>query len=118
MNRRALVVGLLLSAARLAAAQELRGTVSDSASRQPIPGAVLLFIDATGQTIGRNITNERGEYRAVLSPEIRRMRVLRLGFRPRDVSVPVVVAPVDSRGEAPASARVWHERRRSAGGPW
>src|SRR5207249_11816663 len=48
----------------------------------------LLLLDSAGKTIGRNITNDRGLYRIALAPEIRRMRVLRLGFRPREVRVP------------------------------
>ena len=50
------------------AAQELRGTVTDSASAQPIPGVVLTLLDANGAVLGRNITNERGDYRIAMSP--------------------------------------------------
>jgi hypothetical protein len=77
----------VLAATRLGA-QELRGVVRDSMSRQPIPGAVLVFLDSFGATLGRNITNERGEYRVVLHPAMRRLHVLRIGFRPRDATIP------------------------------
>ncbi|HEV8499046.1 MAG TPA: carboxypeptidase regulatory-like domain-containing protein [Gemmatimonadaceae bacterium] len=69
-------------------AQELRGTVRDSTSRQPIPGAVLMLLDQSGAVLGRNITNERGEYRIVLSTEMQRMRVVRIGFRPKELPIP------------------------------
>jgi hypothetical protein len=75
-------------------AQELRGVVRDSASRRPITGTVLLLLDSAGATLGRNITNERGEYRIALMPAIRSMRVQRIGFRPRTVTVPRVESGV------------------------
>ena len=75
-------------------AQELRGAVRDSASRRPIAGAVLLLLDSAGATLGRNITNERGEYRIALVPAIRSMRVQRIGFRPRTMMVPRVESGV------------------------
>jgi hypothetical protein len=71
-------------------AQELRGTVRDSATRQPVPGVVLIMLDASGVALGRNITNDRGEYRVSLSSAIQRVRFLRLGFRPRELPVPRV----------------------------
>ncbi len=81
-------ISLLLTLGQLLLAQELRGTVRDSASKQPIPAAVLVLLDASGTALGRNITNERGEFRIALSPSIARIRVVRIGFRPREVSVP------------------------------
>ena len=83
------VIGLL---ARGAQAQELRGVVRDSATSQPIPAAVLMLLDASGTTLGRNITNERGEFRIVLSPAIARLRVVRIGFRPRELPVPTTAS--------------------------
>ena len=76
----------------------MRGTVRDSATRQPIPGAVLVLLDASGGTLGRNITNERGQYRIARSSGMTRMRVLRIGFRPREVQLPRAtdsVVPLD-----------------------
>src|SRR5437773_717749 len=69
-------------------AQELRGTIRDSSSGSPIPSAVVILLDAAGTTLGRNITNEQGEYRISLTNTIRRIRVLRIGFRPSEASVP------------------------------
>ena len=69
-------------------AQELRGVVRDSMSRQPIAGAVILLRDSTGATLGRNITNERGAYRVALSPGMTRVHLQRIGFRPRDATIP------------------------------
>ena len=74
---RVLVFSLILG--RAAAAQELRGSVRDSASRQPIPGAVLLLLDSAGLTLGRSITNDRGEFRIVFLPQLVRLRALRRG---------------------------------------
>ena len=43
-----------------ASAQELRGTVRDSASRPPISTVVLILGDSAGKPIVRSLTNERG----------------------------------------------------------
>ena len=69
-----------------ASAQELRGTVRDSASRQPISTVVLILSDSAGTPIVRNLTNERGEFRVQLPAGARRLQLLRIGFRPRSVA--------------------------------
>jgi len=73
-------------------AQELRGTVRDSASRLPISTVVLILSDSAGTPIVRNLTNDRGEFRLQLPGGARRLQLLRIGFRPRTVVVP---APTD-----------------------
>ncbi|MBV9881222.1 MAG: carboxypeptidase regulatory-like domain-containing protein [Gemmatirosa sp.] len=60
------------------------GTVRDSASRRPLPGAVVLLLDSLGRTVSRATTDEAGRYRVPVSADARRMRVLRLGFRPQE----------------------------------
>ncbi len=89
MGRASLFAVLLaLVAASIAQSQEVRGSVRDSASRQPIAGAVLMLLDSSGSVLGRNISDERGQYRIALSSGIRRMRVQRIGFRRREVEIP------------------------------
>ena len=78
-------------AARVAIGQELRGTVRDSASRQRVPGAVLMLLDASGVVLGRNITNERGEYRIALSIGMSRVRFVRIGYQPRELPIPAAI---------------------------
>ena len=88
------VVALLLAATAALqplSAQLLRGSVRDSASNGPIAGAVLVLLDSNGTSLGRNITNERGEYSIALHPEMRRIQVLRIGFRPRILAIPNAV---------------------------
>src|SRR5918911_767707 len=93
---------LLVGGARPARldAQERRGTVRDSASGQPVPAAVVLLLDSLGRTVGRSTTNERGQFRITGSGEARALRVLRLGFRPRETRLANVAgagAPVEVR---------------------
>ena len=88
-----LVVLLVLGARARAVGQELRVTVLDSASRRPLASAVLTWFDAAGSPLGRNITNERGQQSVALSPVARRLRVLRLGYRVRDVALPPAYGP-------------------------
>jgi len=79
----------LFTAAR---AQELRGTVHDSATRQPIPGAVVSLLDAGGRSLSRGITNDRGQFRVGTPSGAREISVKRIGFRPRVVAMPGDVA--------------------------
>jgi carboxypeptidase family protein len=77
--------------AREARGQSLRGTVRDSASGVPIPGAVVTLLDSGGGAAARTTTDEGGQFRAVLIGDgVRAVRVVRLGFRPRTVSLPSV----------------------------
>lgn len=69
-------------------AQVVHGTVSDSVSRQPISGAVVMLLDSPGGTVlARDITGERGEYRISLSRGARSLRVVRIGFEPLERSL-------------------------------
>jgi hypothetical protein len=98
-----LVAGLLsIGLGSALAAQQLHGTVRDSASGQPIPAAVLMLLDGAGTILGRNITNERGEFLIALSSEMRRVRVVRIGFRPREAAIPALV---EGRAELPILMR-------------
>lgn len=75
------VIGMLMSSGHLCA-QELRGSVRDSASRQPIPSAVVLLVDSSGAVLARRATDALGVFRFARNPGARQLRVLRLGFRP------------------------------------
>lgn len=78
---------LVMLAGRTASAQEVHGVVSDSATRRPLASAVLVLLDATGAALSRSITNERGQFRVMVTPAANRVRVLRLGYRAREVMV-------------------------------
>lgn len=82
-----LLTVLALGGARRAQSQEVRGTVRESVSRQPIPGAVISLLDSAGRTLGRNITDERGQYRLAASPATTQLRFIRIGFRPLTVAL-------------------------------
>jgi len=84
----------LLGAATAAPAQVLHGAVRDSASGLPVPGAIVTLLDSAGRAMTRNLSNESGLYRAKLLPQARTVRFLRLGFRPREVALPVGVDDV------------------------
>ncbi len=83
-------LAVIAALSQTAAAQEVRGAVLDSASRQPVPGAVLMLLDSAGTVLGRNITNQLGQFRLALAGDglrARAIRVLRIGFRPREVAL-------------------------------
>jgi len=80
-------VAIVVIGAHRAGGQELRGVVRDSASRRPIAGAVLMLLDSSQKALTRRLSSATGEYRVVLSPNVRTLRVLRIGFRPRTIDV-------------------------------
>ncbi len=76
-----------LLAATSLQSQELRGVVRDSASGSSVTGAVVAVFDSANGLVVRGISNQRGEYRLPITAFARRVRVVRLGFRPRDVAL-------------------------------
>jgi hypothetical protein len=65
------------------------GTVRDSVSSQPVPGAVVIFVDSIGRTVARTLSNERGEFHSPVSSAMQTARFVRIGFQPREVPVPM-----------------------------
>lgn len=78
-----LAVATVITFAGVARAQRVTGVVRDSASRQPVPSAVVRLFDATGRELERTVTNRDGRYRLDALPTAHQLRVLRIGFRPR-----------------------------------
>jgi len=87
-----LVSGLAGSLAAQQPTQSLRGTVRDSASGQPILGAVILLRDSAGVTVARTLSGDLGRYQVVATRRAKDMQLLRIGFRPREIALP---APSD-----------------------
>ena len=65
------------------AAQTVRGQLTDSVSRAPLPGAFLTLVDEHGVEKARTITNGSGEF-LLTAPAagVYRLRSKRIGFRP------------------------------------
>ena len=84
---------LLCALATPAGAQELSGMVRDSATRRPIAGAVLTLRDSSGTQVTSQLSNERGTYRVASLGRARTLRIVRIGFEPRDVTLPAGMEP-------------------------
>ena len=78
---------LLLACGGGPLAAQIRGVVSDSVTRAAIVGAVITLQDSARQTLARVVTNERGEFVAPEGFRPRRVRVVRMGFRPVEVAL-------------------------------
>ena len=99
---------ILAALAQPLAAQDITGTVRDSASGLPVRGAVIVVLDSINRALSSALSNERGQYRVAYSGNARRLRAVRLGFRPRElplspstqrldivmVSIPFLLEPV------------------------
>ncbi len=65
------------------AAQSVRGQLTDSVSRAPLPGAFLTLVDEQGVERARVITNRAGEFLLTApAPGTYQLRSKRIGFRP------------------------------------
>ena len=85
------LAALLLCTALPASAQTVRGLLTDSVTRSPLPGAFLTLVDQTGVERARVMTNQAGEF-VVTAPAAGsyRLRSKRIGFRPL-VSAPLTL---------------------------
>jgi hypothetical protein len=73
-----------------AGAQVLRGTVTDSVSQRPIPGVVVTLLDARGSVVARTLASQGGQYAMTVPANATRVRVLRIGWRPRERAIPAM----------------------------
>ncbi len=75
----------LAAGASAVGAQRVSGVVRDSASREPVPSAVVRLFNAAGRELERTITGRDGRYRLDALADGRELRVVRIGFRPRTI---------------------------------
>jgi hypothetical protein len=83
-TRVAILVALLLAVeAAEISAQTLRGKVVQPSDGLGVSGVLVLLIDSTGNVAARALTDERGEYRVVVTrPGAYKVRALRIGYHP------------------------------------
>ena len=85
--------GVVLIVATLVAttpalAQRVRGTLKDSATSEPIPAAVVTTTDSAGTQLARSVSDEHGRFDVYKVRRAAKFRVVRIGYRPRDVMLP------------------------------
>ncbi|HEX7980109.1 MAG TPA: hypothetical protein VF461_15980, partial [Gemmatimonadaceae bacterium] len=91
----ALVAMLLLPPALRA---QVAGTVRDSASQLPLPNTAVMVLEPSGKPVSRSVTDQQGRFKLAttattvtkgrVAPKTvypLRLRVLRMGFRPREI---------------------------------
>lgn len=91
----------LLLTATPAVGQALRGTVVDSASRQPVAGTQVVALGGTEAPAGQAVTGKDGDFTLHLPAGNYRLRLRRLGYSPR---ITQAIA-VDSTSEA--NVQLW-----------
>jgi len=77
-----------LAATTPAQAQRVRGILRDSATAEPVSGAVVTTADSAGKFLSRTITDQQGQFDVFRLRGAARLRVVRIGYRPRDVTLP------------------------------
>jgi hypothetical protein len=83
----------LLLAPSLATAQ-LRGVVIDGPAHAPIRGAVVTVLAAADSVTARAITDGNGAFTVARDTRAVKARVMKIGYRPSDVPLPAVGAPL------------------------
>src|SRR5579862_9217463 len=77
-----LLAGLCTAALSASApGQEIRGTIRDSATATPLPGAIAQLLDRSKQVVARALTGQDGRYRLASSRPASWLQVLRIGYR-------------------------------------
>ena len=71
-----------------ALAQRVRGTLKDSATREPVTGAVVTTTDSAGTLLSRSVSDERGKFDVYRLRGASKFRVVRIGYRPRELMLP------------------------------
>ena len=102
---RSLVVGAALAvvAATPALAQRVRGTLTDSSTREPVTGAVVTISDSAGRFLARGIAGGDGRFDVPRFPGSKQIHVVRIGYRPIDATVPAADELLDLHMHAIAS---------------
>jgi hypothetical protein len=90
---------VLCVAASAAHAQRVRGTVTDHITSDAVSGAVVVLTDSAGRQLSRTIADANGRFSLPGAPLVRRMRVVRIGYRPREIAVAANDSVVDVRME-------------------
>jgi len=74
---------------------QLRGMVRDGSTSAPIGGAVVAVVDVSGGTTARTITNVDGRFSVARDPKAVRVRVIKIGYRPREAPLPAAGAVLE-----------------------
>ena len=87
-RRAGLLITLIAAAAAVtppaAQAQRVRGTLTDSATGEPVTGAVVSVLDSAGQFLSRTIADDKGQFAAARLRGARTLHIVRIGYRPLD----------------------------------
>jgi hypothetical protein len=90
---RRLIHALLLIAGCATVVQaQLRGVVRDSTSGAPLAGAIVTVLDSAARVGARSLTRADGQFAVTTTPASRRLRVVRIGYRPVDLPIPAMQA--------------------------
>ncbi|MEP6732351.1 MAG: carboxypeptidase-like regulatory domain-containing protein [bacterium] len=103
-RREVLLVALLVfTAASSVSAQRVHGVVRDSITGAPVAGAVVLLSDSIGTLLARSIGDETGAFTMLRLRGSASIRIVRIGYHPRDVTLSADDSIVDIRlGAIPA----------------
>jgi hypothetical protein len=83
----AFVVAAILAAAGGAEAQYARGVVRDSATGEPVAGAVVVLNDTAGKFMARTLADASGRFALIRSRGATSLHLVRIGYKPLDFAL-------------------------------
>lgn len=86
-----------LAAVSPARAQRVRGLLTDSATREPVGGAVVMLTDSAGGFLSRVLSGPDGAYNVPRLIRTQRMHIVRIGYRPYDAAIGAADSVVNVR---------------------
>jgi hypothetical protein len=88
MMKARLALAFLLTVPAALTAQRVSGTVRAAGGDAGLAGVVVTTVDSSGRTLGRTLTGENGRYSLAVTSSARRIRAVRIGFRPATMDLP------------------------------
>lgn len=90
MFRSSALFGAMIAVPAALSGQQLRGLIRDAGTNAPLPGAVVTLVDSAGEPATRAIADAQGRFTITTPAAVRaaRLHLIRIGYRPRDVTVP------------------------------
>jgi hypothetical protein len=74
---------------------QLRGVILDAPTRAGLGGAVVTLLDPAGTTTARALSDAAGGFRVARDPRAAKLRVMRIGYRPYEGSLPAAGSPIE-----------------------
>ena len=85
--RGAFLICVCLSAISARAGAQINGVIADVVAGRRVPGAVVTVFDSARKVLKQSLADDSGRFRIENVPTARRLRVVKIGYRPSEMDV-------------------------------